>query len=1195
MTEERAELENAFLQIEALRASLGDAAVDAALNGLKLRLSELDRAEAIELGRVPKRSPSGERRVVTVLFCDIAGSTALAEGMDPEAWTAIMKAAFELLIEPVERYGGTVARLMGDAILAFFGAPTAHEDDPQRAVLAGLGIVEGISPLREKLKQEKGLEFNVRVGINTGLAVVGDVGSDLSGEYTAMGDAVNLAARMEQTAAPGTVQIAQNTYTLVAPLFEFKELGGITVKGKSVPILAYQVLGQKAEPGSLRGLTDQGISSPLVGRESELASARHALNQLVVGQGGILVILGEAGIGKSRLISELRASIEIDSSQVNHPEKSFEQITWLEGQALSFSQTISYWPFQQILRQYAGISDQDAETTALRKLEAKIKALFPEETGEILPYLASLMALELSGEYAERVKYLDGEAFGSQVYRASRRFFQRLAERSPLVLLFDDLHWMDASSSSLLEHLLPLVEWVPLFFCGLSRPDQEAPAAQLLEIAAQKYRSHLTVIELTPLSLDDSRHLVQNLLEIDGMPEGSRKMILAKADGNPFYLEEIVRELIEEGALVRDTSTGRWQATRRITKVHVPDTIQGLLITRIDRLDENLKHVLLRAAVIGRAFLYRILNAIVEVGHELEQELEQLQNIELIQEVQRLPELEYIFKHALAQEAAYQGILIEERKEVHGRVGAALENLMADRLDEFYSLLAYHYSAAEQWEQAQEYLFKAGDQAGRIAADAEALTLYRQAIEAYTRVRGDEWEPIDRARLERKIGEAFYRLGDFGQARAYLESSLSLLGEDLPKSRWGVRMAIAWALLTQAGHRLFPGWFVKPMSDASNPIAEELFYAANALGWIEGVADIERFFLISIRMLNASEKRGFAYGSTYLASSMSIAVELIGWTSLVDRYASLALQYARHVDPDRPIPQLDWSQAFHHNINADWEKSLLFAQRAAEFAKSSGDLRLWGAGMDLSAWAFNSQGRLVEARGISQELIEVAEEASDLQLLCWGLLGLGVTNKRLGRIEEAISDLKKAIEVSEEVPDYHTHVAASGWLGRTYVSTGELDKALAVLETSQEVLSASGVIIEIAILANGYSEVYLAAAEHSTGKEKIAWLTKANLSCKKSLKAAKRYRPPLMDAQLFQGRYEWLRGNSSAAQKWWRRALEEARQKGDRYEEGIAHLEIGSRLGDRAHLEQADAILEEMGAEFDLAQAREVLLIMGGN
>jgi tetratricopeptide (TPR) repeat protein len=379
------------------------------------------------------------------------------------------------------------------------------------------------------------------------------------------------------------------------------------------------------------------------------------------------------------------------------------------------------------------------------------------------------------------------------------------------------------------------------------------------------------------------------------------------------------------------------------------------------------------------------------------------------------------------------------------------------------------------------------------------------------------------------------------------------------------------------------------MSDSPNPVAEELFNAANALGWIEGVADIERFFLISIRILNASERRGFAYGSTYLASSMSNAVELIGWNSLVNRYASLAKDYARHVEPHRPIFQLDWSQAFHYNINADWEKSIQHARRAAEIAHSTGDMRSWGSGMDLTAWAYHSQGKLAEALEISLEMIEVAEEGSDQQVLCWGLLGLGVIKKRLGQIDEAISDLARAIEVSEEVLDYHTQTAASGWIGRCHVAKGDLDQALTRLETGQQVLSAHGVIIEIAILGNGFSKAYLAAAEGSTGKDREEWLKKAKRSCRDSLKAAKRYRPPLFDAQMFQGRYEWLRGSSSAAEKWWGKALQESKQTNDRYAEGVIHFEIGLHLGDRDHLLRAESILAEIGAEFDLAKTREAL------
>ncbi len=363
---------------------------------------------------------AGERRIVTLLFCDVVGSTAASEQLDPEAWVEIMNGVFEAMIKPIYQYEGTVARLMGDAILAFFGAPIAHEDDPQRAVLAGLRIVQGFQQVRKNVKSAWDIDLDVRVGINTGLVVVGAVGSDLRLEYTAMGDAINLAARMEQTAEPGSVQIAEETYRLLAPLFEFEALGEIAVKGKREPVLAYRVLGQKAQPESLRGIA--GLQAPLVGRSDEWQRLQTAAANLQRGIGGIICLLGEAGLGKSRLVQELHG----------HIAEHHADFAWHETASLSYETGQPYALFQRLLRRLAGANAGDPPDTLRQKLQAIAGDIPGEEEFAVWPVFATLFGLSRPAGQPP----LEGEAFKGRLFTVMERLWGHRAAQRPLVLLY---------------------------------------------------------------------------------------------------------------------------------------------------------------------------------------------------------------------------------------------------------------------------------------------------------------------------------------------------------------------------------------------------------------------------------------------------------------------------------------------------------------------------------------------------------------------------------------------------------------------------------------------------------------------------------------------------------------------------------------------------------------------------------------
>ena len=660
-----------------------------------------------------RNSMAGERRVITMLFCDVKGSTAAAERVDPEVWTEIMNGAFEHMIRPIYKYEGLVPRLMGDAILAFFGAPIAHEDDPQRAVLAGLEIQEGVRSYVDEVRRKHGLEMGLRVGINTGLVVVGEIGSDLRMEYTAIGDAINLAARMEQTAAVGTLQISEETYKLVAPFFEVEPLGEVEVKGKSAPVKTYRVLGVKSTPGQLRGL--EGLSSPLVGREGQLALLKERLNALGNGSGSVVVVIGEAGLGKSSLIASLKKSEEKASS------------SWLQGDSLSYTRSISYYPWRQILRQGIDAREVDSPAEIRRKLSYTCTCC--ALPGGDIPFLEALLAVE-SEESAKVVMGYQGDALTQKMIDATRGFLCGLAMESPLVLVFDDLHWSDEASLHLLLNSVDVSTTQPILFICMARPDQAAPSWDSVQQIHERLGTGFTSLALAPLQVDQTETMLNHLLGEKGLPGSIRELIISKAEGNPFFVEELIRSLIETRQIVREK--GHWRAASDSTSITLPNTLRGVLSARIDRLPDVSKHVLQNAAVVGRSFDLHVLKPLTGLNGQLDSHIQYLMDSSLIESLRH----EYAFRHVLIQEAAYESILLKTRAELHRQIAEILEELHSDRIEEFAPLLAHHFYAAGDVRSLQ-YDRLAGENAARLYANAEAATHFRRALEVARRTDSD--------------------------------------------------------------------------------------------------------------------------------------------------------------------------------------------------------------------------------------------------------------------------------------------------------------------------------------------------------------------------------------------------------------------------------------------------------------------------
>jgi tetratricopeptide (TPR) repeat protein len=902
------------------------------------------------------------------------------------------------------------------------------------------------------------------------------------------------------------------------------------------------------------------------------------LERLRSGHGGIVSILGEAGLGKSRLVTEVRRT------------SAGQAVLWLEGRALSFGQTLSYWPFLEILRDWLGITEEDSEADAQGKLERQVCVLFPADPVDILPYVATLLRLPVPLACEHRVKYLDGQAMGRQVFRSIRGLFERLARQRPVVLVFEDLHWTDQSSAELIEHLFPLVETVPLLLWGIGRPEQESPAMRLRDLARTRYERRYTEVALVPLAPTVSAVLMDNLLAARHVPVRLKDLILHKTEGNPFFVEEVLHALVATGVLAWDERAAQWRVTREIDQVTIPDTIQDVIMARIDRLDEEVKQLLKIASVIGRSFFYRVLRSIAEAARELDQDLDRLQQLELIREKRRTPELEYFFTHALVQEATYESVLVERRRQLHRQVGQCLERLFADGLEPFYGVLAYHYARAEDWQKAQEYLFRVGDQSEQVAADAEALAHYREAMSAYERAFGDRWDPVQRANLDRKIGEALFRQGAHEQAYEHLARAVASLTAPYPRSRWGIRLAIVREVVRQLGHRLLPGLCLPKRGEEADPVGDELLRLQTMMGWIDYFTNQERFLLVLLTALNLSERRRHAVALTLQYMGAGLVCDVIPAFALAAYYHRRAVAHAEETAHPVAVGHAYLGMALHEDALGQWRRALDHYRTAAAAFREAGHVRGWGQATVQIGWSYALRGDFPRAIDCAQEVMRLGQDASDRPIWAWGLIVRGWIKRCTGAMDEAIGDLEAAIDLSKRIPDYGGLARANGLLGGCYLRQGRVDDALTVLKEADVIISERGLRgREVAFAPLFLAEALLRAADVAEGAARTGLLHSATRACRDAMRQGKRVRPYFPMAARVRGMWEWRVGKPGAAERSWRSSIAVAEALEAPYLIVLTVMESGRCLGRPAELTRAAGIAAGIGASLERAEARQLL------
>ncbi|MCH8289544.1 AAA family ATPase [Candidatus Poribacteria bacterium] len=659
-----------------------------------------------------EQETTGENRLITALFADISGSTELSATRSPESMFQLIQDCFKDLVDIVANYEGRISGFRGDGLLAFFGAPILHENDAERAILAAIDMRETM----------RGHGLEITVGINTASMTVGEIRTQLHAEYTAYGTEIVLAKRLQETADRGQIRVGEATYRFTQRAFAFEELSPQSLKGFDRPIRAYSVVRVLEHPEKLRGI--EGLQAKLIGREREYIALIDAADALIdERKGQIVTIVGEAGIGKSRLVKELKTYLQgsrAGGSPVSSPR-------WLEGRCISIGQTVSFWPFIDMMRTYLGVSGEDGEEEIADKLIGQMENLFGQEADGVIPYVGQMLSVKLPKPYQERIQYAAPEQIRHQTLLRMRDVFVALARKQPLIVILEDLHWADDLSLDLLWVLMDELVAAPLMLVCVYRPEREHGSWQIDGIASGKFLERYTPITLRPLTAKQSQQMVESLLAVENLPAETKATILEKTEGNPFFVEEVIRWLIDQGVIYQEGK--RWQAKASITELEVPDTIQSVILSRIDRLHEEVKYVLRCASVIGRVFQQRLLGYLSHQEGMLEARLAELETNELIYKEHILPELEYAFKHALTHETTYQGLLGQQQSAFHERVGEGIELLYQGQIGEYYEQLAYHYSRSGNKEKAIEYLVKAAQKAASRYANQEALDYFQRALD----------------------------------------------------------------------------------------------------------------------------------------------------------------------------------------------------------------------------------------------------------------------------------------------------------------------------------------------------------------------------------------------------------------------------------------------------------------------------------
>ncbi len=1149
----------------------------------KLRISlekekeDLDAKKRLEAGR------ESERRQATVLSGEILGYSEVLESLDTEDAALVINRCFAMIESVLSKYESRIDEITGGSFMASFGIPLAVEDAPKKAINAAIELRNSMDTFNKK--ENVRIPLDVRIGVNSGTVVAGVGSTDKV--YSVIGEDVNLAYKLRDISTKNNIYVGPLTYRYTKNDFEFETLESVSLKGRTEPITVFRLLSVKEKVYRARLGAERMIYSDMVGRGNELDKLKLHVLKAINGEGSIVNIIGEAGIGKSRLVSELNRIDEM------------KKVILMRGRALSIGSNLSFHPVIDILKSWARIKEEDPPTASAQKIEKVIRNVIPEEVSEIFPFIATLMGIKLSGKHAERIKGIEGDALEKLILKNFRDLIARSSDIKPLVFVLEDLHWADSTSVNLFESLFRLAESKSILFINVMRPDYET-SERILRTIRNRYPAFSTEIHLEPLEDSQCEALIGNLLNVEALPIRIKELIARRAEGNPFFIEEVARSFIDDGVV--EIENGRFRVTEKIDSVVIPETINDVIMARVDKLGEQTKSLLRIASVIGRNFFYKILVEVAKGDEEIDDRLEHLKEVQLIKERRRMKELEYLFKHALAWDAVYNSILLKKRNQLHLDVARSIESVFCERLHEFYGMLALHYTRGENPEKSEEYLIKAGEEALKTAASIEALSYFQEALSLYLKKHGDAGDPEKISRLEKSIALALYNKGHYAESLKYLDNVLDYLGEKRPKNK----LVSVINLLLNLSNVLLNLYIPRKKKNLSptakdNEVADLMYKRGEALSSL----DRTRFFMDSIgliRRLNKLDLSGIENGTThYAASSALFSVSGISFP-----ISKKILDYSSSFIDKRDkksLFRINVYQLLHDYLAGNWDKDFEYNQNIIDRMLNIGDLFLTRIQLVWSGLIKLEQGNFDDASILVEKLNEIGKEYEHDGAISskYSLNTILLLKKR--QLNDALEEASKGIDVQKSMHKIHHLLEMLAVKINILTILKDMDAAATTLIEAKELISRERHItpyyIAHFLLSQFLFDLCLFEESIKSNEEsKISKLRKKSYqSGKAAQKNARKYAANKTEVFRYKGVYYWLAGKQKNALRWWRKSINIGKELQALPELARTYMEIGKRLMEKKnrfdemdgkeykwYLNESEKIFKKLDLEWDIEE-----------